>query len=59
MFHERVKNSVALGSAAVVLAGMGVLGVTGTATAAPYERCHVVKGYWTKTWHKARKVCER
>ncbi|MFF4371725.1 hypothetical protein [Streptomyces sp. NPDC001594] len=54
-----MKNTVALGSAAVVLAGMRVLGVTGAATAAPHDGCHVVKGYWTKTWHKAHKVCEQ
>ncbi|WP_042390728.1 hypothetical protein [Streptacidiphilus melanogenes] len=59
MMGGRFTKLVALGSAAVTLTGVAVLGVAGTASAAPHhgparhERCHVVKGQWVRTWHPA------
>ncbi|WP_042370734.1 hypothetical protein [Streptacidiphilus neutrinimicus] len=60
MFGGRVKKAVALGSAAVALAGGAVLGAVGTASATPHhgpgdrhQRCHEVRGQWVRTWHPA------
>ncbi|MEU9097926.1 hypothetical protein [Streptomyces sp. NPDC048361] len=60
---EGVKRMIALGAATAALAGGVAFSSVGVAEAAPQhtvaaashgkEKCHVVKGYWTKTWHKA------
>ncbi|MCX5387068.1 hypothetical protein [Streptomyces sp. NBC_00083] len=60
---ENVKRAIALGAATAALAGGVAFSSVGAAEAAPQhtvaaaahgkEKCHVVKGYWTKTWHKA------
>ncbi|WP_042426666.1 hypothetical protein [Streptacidiphilus anmyonensis] len=58
MFGGRVKKVVALGSAAVTLAGGAVLGAVGTASAAPHHgpgdrdrHCRMVQGHWERSWH--------
>ncbi|GAA2440995.1 hypothetical protein ACFPFX_06205 [Streptomyces mauvecolor] len=58
------KRVIALGAATAALTAGVAFSSVGVAEAAPShtvvtaahggkERCHVVKGYWTKTWHKA------
>ena len=60
---QGVKRVIAVGAATAALAAGVAFSSAGTAEAAQShgivaaahggkERCHVVKGYWTKTWHK-------
>lgn len=58
MMAGRVTRVVALGSAAVALAGGVLVGAVGTASAEPnpghhQQHCPVVKGQWVRTWHRA------
>ncbi|WP_042426691.1 hypothetical protein [Streptacidiphilus anmyonensis] len=60
MFGGRAKKVVALGTAAVALAGGAVLGAVGTASATTHHgpgdhrrHCDVVQGHWVRTWHPA------
>ena len=62
MFGGRVKRIVAVGTAAVALAGGAVLGMAGAASADPHhgqgdpdhhKHCHMVQGQWVRTWHPA------
>ncbi|AYG78915.1 hypothetical protein DWB77_01024 [Streptomyces hundungensis] len=61
---QGVKRVIALGAATAALAGGVAFSSVGVAEAASQHtvavadhggkhRCHVVKGHWTKTWHRA------
>ncbi|QMU77374.1 hypothetical protein GXW83_18390 [Streptacidiphilus sp. PB12-B1b] len=60
---DRFKRALALGAATVALAGGAVLTSVGSASAATpdhrapvaHSRCHEARGYWTRTWHPARR----
>ncbi|WP_369372986.1 hypothetical protein [Streptomyces sp. cg36] len=61
---QALKRVFALGAATAALVGGVAFSSVGVAEAAPAhsvvtathggkQKCHIVKGYWTKTWHKA------